>query len=87
MTRTCKLGRNQVDFRYPAWLPATVLLYEIRQMGCKGGLRRFRMFLRSLEAIAVPEAVVRFETEAAQQMQADWIVFRRGKSYPISHDS
>jgi len=68
---------------HPAWLPATVLLSEIRQMGYKGGVTMLRVYLQTLRPVAAPDPVVRFETEPGQQMQADWVVFRRGKN-PLS---
>jgi transposase len=68
---------------HPAWLPATALLEEVKQKGYRGGITMLRMFLRTLKPVAAPDPVVRFETVPAQQMQADWVVFRRGKS-PLS---
>ncbi len=68
---------------YSAWLPATVLLQEIALFGYGGGLTQLRAFMRSLRAVRPEEPLVRFETPAGQQMQCDWIVFRRGK-HPLS---
>lgn len=68
---------------HPAWLPATVLLQEIAEQGYTGGLTRLRSFMRSLRVLPPPEPVVRFETPPGQQMQCDWIVFRRGR-LPLS---
>lgn len=64
----------------PHWLPATVLLREIQEQGYQGGLSRLRAFMRSLRVVKAPEPLVRFETPAGQQLQCDWVVFRRGKS-------
>jgi transposase len=74
---------ERVRAAHPAWLPATVLLTEIVEQGYSGGLSRLRAYLRSLRTIKPAEPVVRFETPAGQQMQCDWIVFRRGK-LPLS---
>lgn len=74
---------DRVRAAHPAWLPATALLIEIRAMGYDGGLTRLRVYLRSLKSIKAPEPLVRFETDPGQQMQVDWIVFRRGK-LPLS---
>lgn len=74
---------DRVRAAHPAWLPATALLIEIRAMGYDGGLTRLRVYLRSLKSIKAPEPLVRFETDPGQQMQVDWIVFRRSK-LPLS---
>lgn len=79
--------RDYIDARLraaaPAWLPATVLLREIAERGYTGGLTRLRTFMRSLRVVRPQEPVVRFETQPGQQMQCDWVVFRRGKQ-PLS---
>jgi len=75
--------RERVRAAHPAWLPATALILELREMGYGGGITQLRIFLMSLRAVAAPDPVVRFETEPGQQMQVDWIVFRRGKM-PLS---
>ncbi|WP_422110656.1 IS21 family transposase [Burkholderia multivorans] len=74
---------DRVRAAHPTWLPATALLIEIRAMGYDGGMTRLRAYLRSLKSIKAPEPLVRFETDPGQQMQVDWIVFRRGK-LPLS---
>jgi transposase len=68
---------------HPAWLPATALLCEIAARGYTGGLSRLRAFIRTLRIVRPEEPLVRFETLPGQQMQCDWIVFRRGRS-PLS---
>jgi len=73
----------RVKAAHPCWLPATALLIELREQGYDGGLTRVRSYLRTLKAVQIPEPLVRFETEPGQQMQVDWVVFRRGKS-PLS---
>ncbi|HFQ8924173.1 TPA: IS21 family transposase [Pseudomonas aeruginosa] len=75
--------QERVRAAHPAWLPATVLLEEIRELGYDGGLSRLRQYLRSLRQVKPAEPLVRFETAPGQQMQVDWIVFRRGKN-PLS---
>lgn len=71
---------QRVRAAHPAWLPATVLLEEVRARGYEGGLSRLRAFLRTLRIVKPAEPVVRFETPPGQQMQCDWVVFRRGKT-------
>ena len=73
---------DRVRGAHPVWLPATVLLEEIRVQGYDGGLTRLRAYLRALKP-APRDVLVRFETEPGDQMQVDWIVFRRGK-LPLS---
>lgn len=65
---------------HPHWLPATVLYREIKDQGYTGELTLLRGYLRQLKPASLPEPVVRFETKPGQQMQVDWIVFRRGKN-------
>src|SRR5688572_10372226 len=52
----------------PRWIPAVVLLREIRERGCAGGVKQVRI-----------DPVVRFETAPGEQMQADFTVIRRGR--------
>lgn len=68
---------------HPCCLPATVLFHEIKLLGYAGGLSRVCQFVRGLRVIRPEEPLIRFETAAGQQMQCDWVVFRRGK-YPLS---
>ena len=50
----------------PHWLPATVLLSEIRGRGYRGGISILRDFLRNLKPVAKPEPLRRFETEPGE---------------------
>lgn len=74
---------ERLQAAHPAWLPATVLAREIAERGYTGGLTRVRTYMRSLRTVRPQEPVVRFETAPGQQLQCDWIVFRRGRS-PLS---
>lgn len=65
---------------HPAWIPATVLQREIAARGYMGGLSQLRAFVRSLKPLLPMDPVVRFETAPGEQMQVDWIEFRKGKS-------
>ncbi|QBQ54426.1 IS21 family transposase [Nitrosococcus wardiae] len=71
--------RARVEAAKPAWLPATVLYREITERGYRGEISILRDWLRTLKARTAPEPVVRFETAPGEQMQVDWIVFRRGR--------
>ena len=44
-----------------------------------GGLSQLRAFVRSLKPLLPMDPVVRFETAPGEQMQVDWIEFRKGK--------
>ena len=62
----------------PGWIPATVLQREIAAQGYAGGLSQLRAFLRSINPTLAVDPVVRFETAPGEQMQVDWVEFRKG---------
>ena len=68
----------RVDAAHPHWIPATVLLREVKEAGYAGGISQLKAFLVPLKQVT-PEPVVRFETEPGVQMQADFTHVRRGK--------
>jgi transposase len=75
---------SRIDAARPHWLPATVLLREIQAQGYNGGHSQLKAFLSPLRPAGRDEGpVVRFETPPGQQMQADFVVFRR-KRQPLS---
>ena len=82
--RACKLDayksylRSRVDQARPRWIPATVLLREISERGYAGGISQLRAWLAPLHK-SEAEPLVRFETPAGQQMQADFTYVRRGR--------
>ena len=71
------LGR--VAAAHPDWIPATVLLREIKALGYSGGITQLKIFLAQHKPKRIQEPVVRFETPPGKQMQVDFIVFRRGR--------
>lgn len=73
-----KYLRERVEAAKPHWIPAVVLLREIRELGYAGGLTQLKMFINPLKSIE-EEPVVRFETPPGEQMQADFTVVRRGR--------
>lgn len=85
--RPCKLDafkaflRERVEQARPRWIPATVLLREIRARGYEGGLTQLKQWLSPLKRVE-PEPVVRFETPPGKQMQVDFTTVRRGR-YPL----
>lgn len=82
--RACKLDAYQaylserIAQARPRWIPATVLLREIRGLGYAGGISQLKAWLAPWKTI-VPEPLVRFETPPGQQMQADFTYVRRGR--------
>ena len=85
VTRLMKLSffyeylRDRQLAAQPAWIPATVLLREIQQQGYTGGPTRLRTFMSGLRPKLPDDPVVRFETAPGEQMQVDWVEFRKGK--------
>jgi transposase len=71
--------RERVAAAAPDWIPATVLWREIEQKGYIGSERTVRTFVATLRPVRAPDPLVRFETAAGDQMQVDWIEFRRRK--------
>jgi transposase len=53
----------------PHRIPASVLFREVGERGYEGGETRVKQLVRGLVPAAVPEPVVRFETEPGRQMQ------------------
>jgi transposase len=70
--------RERQAAAHPDWIPATVLLREIAERGYRGCSSQLRAFLQTLRPVAPPDPVVRFETAPGDQMQVDWVEFRKG---------
>lgn len=51
---------------------------EIVERGYQGGLSQLRAFMRSLRPMLPEEPPVRFETAMGEQLQVDWVEFRKG---------
>jgi len=64
----------------PEWIPATVLLMELRERGYRGGYTMLKLFVASLRPQQAVEPVIRFETGPGEQMQVDWAVIRRASN-------
>lgn len=75
--------QDRVAAATPHWIPATVLMGELKDRGYLGGITRLRTYLQTLRAVIKSDPVVRYETDPGQQMQVDWAVLRRGKD-PLS---
>ena len=70
---------ERVKAAAPEWIPATVLLRELRALGYTGGYSILKDHLTTLKPVAKPEPLIRFETEPGRQMQVDFATIRRGK--------
>jgi len=84
-TRSSKLDsyKQYIDERVkaaaPDWIPATVLLRELRALGYAGGYSILKDHLVTLRPVAKSELLIRFETDPGRQMQADFATIRRGR--------
>jgi transposase len=82
--RPCKLDPfkpyllERIEQARPDWIPATVLLREIRAEGYVGGISQLKAYVRPFKVVRA-DPVVRFETEPGLQMQADFTIIRRGR--------
>jgi transposase len=72
--------RDRQKAASPLWIPATVLFREIVAQGYQGGQSRLRAFLRQFKPTVAVEPLIRFETEPGEQMQVDWVEFRKGRA-------
>ena len=70
---------KRVKAAAPDWIPATVLLRELRAFGYPGGYSILKALLATLRPAAQPEPLIRYETEPGRQMQADFATIRRGR--------
>lgn len=70
--------QKRVEAARPHWIPATVLMREIREQGYPGGISQLKVFLGQFKRREV-EPVVRFETPPGKQMQVDFTTVRRGR--------
>ena len=86
-TRPCKLGPyksflfKHIEAAKPRWIPAVVLLREIKGQGYDGGITQLRSFIYPYKQPEI-DPIVRFETAPCQQMQVDFTTIRKGK-YPL----
>lgn len=71
--------RERQAAAHPLWIPASVLYREIADQGYPGGLSQLRSYLRRIKPTLPVDPVVRFETAPGEQMQVDWVEFRKGK--------
>ena len=74
--------RERQAAAHPLWIPATVLQREIVTQGYQGGMSQLRRFLREIRPTQPDDPVVRFKTAPGEQMQVDWVEFRKG-AHPL----
>jgi transposase len=72
--------RERQAAAHPAWIPATVLLREIKALGYLGSHSQLRAHMHGLKPTGPMDPVVRFETAPGEQMQVDWVEFRKGRN-------
>lgn len=70
--------RERQGAAHPDWIPASVLYREITAQGYLGGQSQLRAFMRTLKPTLPADPVVRFETAMGEQLQVDWVEFRKG---------
>lgn len=70
--------RERQAAAHPEWIPASVLFTEIVARGYQGGQSQLRALMRRLRPSPAPDPVVRFETAMGEQLQVDWVEFRKG---------
>jgi transposase len=70
---------ERVKAATPDWIPATVLLRELRALGYAGGYSILKDYLATLRPVVKPEPLIRFETDPGRQLQADFATIRRGQ--------
>ncbi|USS95168.1 IS21 family transposase [Serratia symbiotica] len=69
---------ERIQAARPHWIPASVLLQEIRERGYTGGYSMLTVFLLPLKQQPA-EPVVRFDTPPGEQMQVDFTIIRQGR--------
>lgn len=72
--------RDRQQAAQPDVTPATVLYREIAALGYEGGMSQLRTFVRTLRPASPADPVVRFETTMGEQLQVDWVEFRKGSA-------
>lgn len=67
---------ERMEAAKPHWIPATVLLREIQELGYTGGISQLKNYLVDFKTVE-SDPVVRFETPPAKQMQVDFTTISR----------
>lgn len=64
--------KSRIEAANPYWIPATVLLEEIRERGYDGGITMLKEHIKVYKPVTSNDPVIRFETEPGEQMQVDF---------------
>lgn len=72
--------QTRIEQAKPHWIPAIVLLQEIKIRGYQGEISLLRNYLQPLKPSAKERSFIRFETEPGEQMQVDFAHFKEGKN-------
>lgn len=70
---------ERVNSAKPNWIPATVLLMEIKSLGYTGKISLLRNYLSTLKPVIAKRPLIRFETNPGEQMQVDFAHFKHNK--------
>ena len=70
---------DRVDAAKPYWIPATVLLQELKALGYGGEIGILKIYIRQFKP-KQDDPVVRFETPPVHQLQVDFTTIVRGRS-------
>lgn len=70
--------KERIEAAKPHWIPATVLLRELQELGYKGKDGILKSYIRQFKP-ATNEPVIRFETKPGQQCQMDFTTIRQGR--------
>lgn len=68
--------QERIEQAKPHWIPAIVLLQEIKMRGYSGEISLLRNYLQSLKPVTQERSFIRFETEPGEQMQVDFAHFK-----------
>ena len=71
--------KQRIAAAKPEWIPATVLLKEIRTQGYTGQISILRTYISQFKFKTKEEKAVRFETAPGQQLQIDFTTLKSGK--------
>lgn len=71
--------KQRIETAKLEWIPATVLLKEIRTQGYTGQISILRTYISQFKPKAKEEKLVRFETAPGQQLQIDFTTLKSGK--------
>ncbi len=64
--------RTRIQAAKPYWIPATVLLRELKALGYEGGITMLKEHIKQYKPSTPVDPVVRFETLPGEQMQVDF---------------